>query len=40
MHPPRKWTEKWAYDHPWQALLFLAFGAATIVFALWLLVAG
>ena len=37
MHPPREWTERWAREHPKQAIAVLLFGVLQLGFVVWIL---
>jgi len=40
MHPPRKWTEMWAREHPWLAAMMLLFWAVCMGFVVYILIWG
>lgn len=35
---PREWTERWAREHPKQAIAVLCFGAVQLALLVWLLI--
>jgi hypothetical protein len=39
-YPPRKWIEKWSYDHPWQAAVLLVVWLGIVATFLWMLITG
>jgi len=39
MLPPRKWTERWAYEHPAAGIAVLLFGLTMVGMLVWIAVA-